>query len=215
MIQLRGSLFLIAAAALAAVSAGAQQSRYYKGQEWESLFNGKDLTGWKVIGQGKWIAQDGQIVGESVGNRGGFVVTERTFKQFEISLEFFPDTPGNSGLFYHTSFDANGKFQNGMQVEIDRTINRHSGGLHEPYGRNWVVWPAPENESVVRADAWNTMLVKVVANRVITRLNGVEMIDFTDPNPKNTDGVIGMQIHSGHPMKIRFKEIFIRDLAAR
>jgi hypothetical protein len=193
---------------------GAQQ-QYYKGQEWEQLFNGKDLTGWKVIGNEKWTAQEGEIVGEASGGRGGFVVTERRFKQFEASLQFSPDTPGNSGFFYHTTFDPNGKFQSGMQVEIDGTVNRHTGGLHEPYGRNWVIWPAPENEPVLRPGQWNDLLVKVVANRVITRLNGVTMIDFTDPNPKNSDGVIGMQLHGGRSMKIRFRNVYVRDLTPR
>ena len=48
---------------------------------------------------------------------------------------------------------------------------------------------------------------------MITRLNGVGMIDFTDPAPKNSDGVIGFQIHGGKTMmKIRFKNVLIRDL---
>jgi hypothetical protein len=213
--KLKRRLFVATALALVVGSASAQQSRYYKGQEWEPLFNGKDLTGWKTSGAGKWTVQNGQIVGESVGGKGGFVVTERTFKDFEVSIQFFPDTDGNSGLFYHTTLAADGKFQGGMQVEIDRTINRHTAGLHEPYGRNWVVWPAPENESVIRPDDWNDLFVKVNGNRVITRLNGVQMIDFTDPNPKNSDGVIGFQIHSGRDMKIRFRNVYIRDLTVR
>jgi hypothetical protein len=211
---LKRGLLIMAACAVLAGGAGAQQN-YYKGHDWQPLFNGKDLTGWKVIGEGKWAVQEGAVVGESHGKRGGFLVTERTFKEFEVSLQFFTDTDGNSGLFYHTTFGEDGKFQGGMQVEIDRTINRHTGGLHEPYGRSWVVWPSPEKEPLVKPDEWNEMLVKVVANRVITRLNGVEMVDFTDPKPKNSDGVIGVQIHSGHPMKIRFKNIYIRDLTAR
>lgn len=212
----RSFLAALAAVCLAAGGALAQQNRYYTGQQWEPLFNGKDLSGWKIVGGEKWTVQDGQIVGESASGHGGFVVTERTFREFEISVQFRSDTPGNSGVFYHTSFDGNGKFLNGMQVEIDGEINRHTAGLHEPYGRNWVVWPAPENEPVMRPGEWNDMLVKVVANRVITRLNGVQMIDFTDPNPKNSDGVIGFQIHGGKSaMKIRFRNVFIRDLMRR
>lgn len=199
---------------LLTAAAGAQQP-YYKGQEWEPLFNGKDLTGWKTIGSEKWSVQNGEIVGEAAGGHGGFVVTERQYKQFEVSLQFSPDTAGNSGLFYHTSFDPSGKFLNGVQVEIDGTVNHHTGGLHEPYGRSWVIWPAPENESVMRPGQWNDLLVKVVANRVITRLNGVPMIDFTDPKPKNSDGVIGLQLHGGRSMKIRFRNILIRDLTVR
>jgi hypothetical protein len=194
----------------------AAQRQPYKGAEWEQLFNGKDLSGWRVTGDEKWYVQDGQMVGESEGGHGGFAITERKFKQFEVSAQFLPETPGNSGLFYHTNIDEKGKFVGGMQVEIDYTINRHTAGLHEPYGRSWVVWPAPENETVIRQGEWNDMMVKVVGNRVITRLNGVTMIDFTDPNPKNSDGVIGFQIHGGKTkMKIRFRNVWVRDLTAR
>ncbi len=60
---------------------------------------------------------------------------------------------------------------------------------------------------------WNDLLVKVTDNLVITRLNGVTMIDFTDPKPKNSKGVIGFQLHPGKTgQKIRFKDIWIRDL---
>jgi hypothetical protein len=41
------------------------------------------------------------------------------------------------------------------------------------------------------------------------------MIDFTFPDPRNTDGIIALQIHSGKPSKIRFKDILIRDLTVR
>jgi hypothetical protein len=77
------------------------------------------------------------------------------------------------------------------------------------------VWPAPELEAVLRPFDWNDMLVMVEGNRVRTHLNGVQMIDFTYPNPRNTDGIIALQIHSGKPSRIRFTDIYMRDLTAR
>lgn len=193
--------------------ASVQQSRYYPWRLWEPLFNGTDLSGWVVIGKEKWRVEKGTIVGESGAGGEGFLATQRSFTDFELHLKFKVETPTNSGLFYHTTFEGE-EFVSGMQVEIDQRINRHTGGLHEPRGRGWVVWPAPENETVLRPEEWNELLVKVEKNRVITRLNGVPMVDFTDPQPKNRDGVIALQIHPGGGARIRFKEIWVRDLAA-
>ncbi len=190
-----------------------QQSRNYDAVQWKSLFNGEDLTGWKSVGKEKWTVQDGAIVGESIVGGDGFIVTEQEFTEFELHVRFKADTPGNSGVFYHMTYKGD-EFGNGMQVEVDPAVNRHTGGLHEPYGRGWVVWPAAENETVIKPYDWNDLLVKVVANRVVTRLNGVLMIDFTDPKPKNSKGVIGFQLHPGKGgQKIRFKDVWVRDLS--
>jgi hypothetical protein len=77
------------------------------------------------------------------------------------------------------------------------------------------VWPAPENETVVRKGEWNEYLLKVEGNRYVARLNGVQMIDFTDPSPKSSDGGIALQLHSGGQGNMKFKDIWIRDLTVR
>ena len=44
----------------------------------------------------------------------------------------------------------------------------------------------------------------------MTQLNGVKIVDFTDDTPKFTDGVIGLQIHTGGGVRMRWKDIFIQ-----
>ncbi len=53
------------------------------------------------------------------------------------------------------------------------------------------------------------------ANRYVSYLNGVLMVDFTDPTPKSFDGYIALQLHSGGQGNMRFKDIMIRDLTIR
>jgi Domain of Unknown Function (DUF1080) len=91
---------------------------------------------------------------------------------------------------------------------------QHTGGIYGD-GRDWVVWPAPENETVVRKGEWNEYLLKVEGNRYVARLNGVQMVDFTDPSPKSSDGGIALQLHSGGQGNMKFKDIWIRDLTVR
>ncbi len=122
---------------------------------------------------------------------------------------------GNSGVFFHVGFKpGTPDGDQGLQFEIDCALGKHTGGVYGD-GRQWIVWPAPENEIVVRRGEWNEYLLKVQGNRYISRLNGVQMIDFTDPQPKSFDGPIALQLHSGGEGDMTFREIYIRDLSKR
>ncbi len=184
------------------------------GEDWVSLFNGSDLTGWKPVGDEKWTVEDGAIHGQGVTARYGYLATEKTYKDFHLSLHFKCLAGGNSGVFFHSSFKPGTVDITGRQVEIDRNIGRHTGGV---YGddRGWMAWPAPENELVVRSNDWNDMLIRVEGNRYRVRLNGVEVLDFTNPSPRYHDGVIALQLHSGGQGNMLFKDLWVRDLTAR
>ncbi len=182
---------------------------------WVSLFNGKDLTGWVKVGNEKWEVEDGVIHGQGVTKEYGYLRTEKTYKDFELSLRFKAEADGNSGVFFHTDFQPGTvNVSQGLQFEIDRTLNHHTCGVYGD-GRAWVVWPAPENETVIRPYEWNDMFMKVEGHRYICKLNGVLMVDFTDPAPRSFDGYIALQLHSGGQGNMKFKDIFIRDLSKR
>lgn len=179
---------------------------------WVSLFNGKDLSGWVKVGKEKWEVDAGTIHGQGISGGYGYLRTEKKFKDFELAVRFRCDADINSGVFFHTDFKpGTADVSQGLQFEIDTRLNKHTGGI---YGddRQWIVWPAPENETVVRQNDWNEFILKVAANRYIARLNGVQVIDFTDPTPKSFDGYIALQLHSGENGSMSFKEIYIRDL---
>ncbi len=132
-----------------------------------------------------------------------------------MSLRFKCEGDGNSGVFFHVEFKpGTADVTQGPQFEIDCNINHHTAGVYD-VKRHWIVWPAPENEAVLRPDDWNDYLVKVVGNRYVSRLNGVPMVDFTDPTPESSDGGIALQLHSGGRGNMRFKDIVIRDLSRR
>ena len=52
-------------------------------------------------------------------------------------------------------------------------------------------------------------------NDAVAILNGVEVLNFTDPTPKSFDGYIALQLHSGGEGNMRFKDIYVRDLSVR
>jgi len=180
-----------------------------------SLFNGKDLTGWVKIGNEKWEVEDGVIHGQGITKEYGYLQTEKKYVDFDLSLRFKCEADGNSGVFFHAEFKpGTATITQGLQFEIDRGLNRHTGGLYGD-GRQWIVWPAPELETVIRPYDWNDFLLSVHGNRYISRLNGVLMVDFTDPAPRSFDGYIALQLHSGGQGNMKFKDIYIRDLTKR
>jgi hypothetical protein len=185
------------------------------GQDWDALFNGKDLAGWLQIGKEKWVVEQGEIRGQALTKDYGYLMTDKNYKDFEMSLQFRCEGKGNSGVFFHTAFKpGTADVSQGLQFEVDCTLGQHTGGIYGD-GRGWIVWPAPRNEIVVRRGEWNEYVLRVEGNRYTSRLNGVEMIDFTDPNPKSFDGGIALQLHSGGEGNMRFREIYLRDLTKR
>ena len=185
------------------------------GEDWTVLFNGKDLSGWTNIGKEKWEVEAGTLHGIAVTREYGYLQTDKTYKDFQLSLRFKCEGDGNSGVFFHVNFRAGTpQVTKGPQFEIDCTLGHHTGGVYEQT-RKWIVWPSPENESVVRPGEWNDYLIKVEGNHYISRLNGVLMVDYTDPQPESEDGPLALQLHSGGQGNMRFKDIIIRDLTKR
>ncbi|MBX9603345.1 MAG: DUF1080 domain-containing protein [Bryobacteraceae bacterium] len=185
------------------------------GEDWKPLFNGKDLSGWVEIGKERWSVAEGVLHGQAVSEEYGYLMTARKYRDFHLSLRFQCIGNGNSGLFFRAAFKpGTADVTQGPQFEIDCAIGRHTGGIYD-VGRQWLVWPAPENETVVRAGEWNELLVKVEGNRYVSRLNGVLMVDFTDPKPQAKEGGIALQLHSGGRGDMKFKDIWIRDLTER
>lgn len=204
-------LFLFAAAAFAQRT----PRPVLPGEDWVQLFNGKDLSGWVEVGKEKWTVENGAIRGQAISKAYGYLQTEKSYKDFELALQFKCEGSGNSGVFFHVGFKpGTPDVSQGLQFEIDCALGKHTGGVYGD-GRQWIVWPAPENEIVVRRGEWNEYLLKVQGNRYISRLNGVQMIDFTDPQPKSFDGPIALQLHSGGEGDMTFREIYVRDLSKR
>ena len=177
---------------------------------WVSLFNGKDLTGWKAHGQERWTVDDGEIHGVAVTKEYGYLSTEKTYRDFEMKAKFKAEGTGNSGIFYHSSLD--GVDIKGVQVEVDPHPGMHTGGLYESAGRGWLIQPNDAAEKALVVDGWNEVRAVVRGPHVQTWVNGVPAVDYTDPSPKYTDGLIALQLHAGGEGKMRFKDIVVREI---
>ena len=185
------------------------------GEGWVALFNGKDLSGWKNNGDEKWVVEQGTILCESAANKYGYLTTEKTYRDFDLRLKFKSEAAGNSGVFFHSHImgidPEHGPDIEGMQVEVDPSVGKHTGGLYESGGRGWVAMPTAEGEKALKPGEWNDLEVSARGSHIVTRVNGFGVSDFTDTAPKFTDGVIGLQIHTGGGVRMRWKEIFIQE----
>ncbi|GIL22130.1 MAG: hypothetical protein BroJett042_06430 [Bacteroidota bacterium] len=176
----------------------------------QSIFNGKDLTGWKIYGTEKWYVDKGELVCESGPDKQyGYFATEKEYKDFELTLEFKQESNGNSGVFFHSQIE--GTTVSGWQAEV-APLNSHSGGIYESYGRGWLIKPAPEKEKALKEGKWNKMKVLVQGNVVTTWLNGEQMITLTDEKIGSRTGKIALQIHDGGGVKVRWRNISIKEL---
>lgn len=205
-----------ALACLFSFGALAQSKQKQPGEDWVSLFNGTDLDGWTKVGNESWTVENGLIHGKGLTKGYGYLETSKPYKDFQLSLRFKCVGDGNSGVFFHSAFKpGTDEVTQGFQFEIDCTMMHHTGGVYGEEGQGWLVWPAPENEGVVRMGDWNDYLLEVVGNRYRSRLNGVSMIDFTNPHQKAVDGTIALQLHAGGRGNMEFKDIWVRDLSHR
>ena len=183
------------------------------GDNWVPLFNGKDLSGWRAYGKEKWAVENGTLLGEGLTDKYGYLVTEKTYTDFLLRVKFKCEKLGNYGVFLRSKMTGEGQWGpdiEGTQVEIDPS--RDTGGIYESGGRQWVARNSEESARAIKANEWNDLEIAIEGRHVVTRMNGIQIVDFDDPAPRFFDGVIGLQLHSGGGGKIHWKDIEIMEL---
>jgi hypothetical protein len=172
----------------------------------ERIFNGRDLAGWEG-NPTYWSVQDGMIVGKLDGAKvSTYLVTRKRYRNFRL-IATVKEVVKNahSGIAYWGYVDP----------ENDWTYHGHLAmfptpwGIWDLYGRSGIVdgskTPAPQ---VGKEKDWNTMEILALGNRVRVAVNGTLCIDFIDPEPQRlVRGPIGLQLHSGGPAEIRFRDL--------
>ena len=179
-------------------------------EEIKSLFNGRNLDGWNIYGTEKWYVDKGELICESGPDEEyGYLATEDYYKNFELSLEFFQVSDGNSGVFFRSTIE--GTKISGWQVEVAPPGN-HTGGIYESYGRGWLIKPDSIYDNIVKMNKWNKMKIIIMDDKVETFVNGIEMVNINDSKISNGNGSIALQIHSGGGIKVKWKNIYIKQL---
>jgi hypothetical protein len=176
------------------------------------LFNGKDLTGWEGD-KSLWKVEDGLLVGDSAGiKRNQFLATTKSFADFELRLEFrLRDGKGNSGVQFRSKRVPNDTEVSGYQADIGE---KYWGCLYDESRRNKVLVQAPaELEKVLKLDGWNSYVISAVGDHITLTLNGLKTVDYREPDANIArDGIIAVQVHSGPPLRVEFRNVRIKEL---
>jgi hypothetical protein len=199
---------------------------------WTSLFNGRDLTGWRQVGgtAPRWKVENGVLYCDGKDN--DWLSTPREYSDFEIALEFRLPPAGNSGVFLRHSGQGDGAYT-GMEIQlIDDYASQHAAMRPEQFcGSIFAVAAAApgvpktdkrwQNRASKPAGEWQQMNILCAGRRVKITLNGQVVLDanldaFADkvakhPGLKRTGGFIGLQ-HLG--TRCDFRNIRIRELGA-
>ena len=169
-------------------------------QNWEPLFNGKNLKGWKKLnGKAEYKIVDGAIVGVSkMGTPNTFLATTKNYGDFILEFDFKVDDGLNSGVQLRSESKKDYKKGrvHGYQFEIDPSKRAWSGGIYDEARRNWL-YPLTLNPSAKTAfknNAWNKARIEAVGNSIRTWINGVPCANIWDD--MTPVGFIALQVHA-------------------
>ena len=175
-----------------------------------NLFNGINLTGWKIYGTEKWYVENSELICESGPDKGyGYLATNKFYDNFILNLKFFQESDGNSGVFFRSTVE--GTKISGWQVEV-APPGSHSGGIYESYGRGWLIKPSNILDDVVALNQWNNMKIHVKNDIVTTWINDKKMISIKDSIIGKGSGSVVLQIHDGGNIKVRWKDIYLEEI---
>ncbi len=186
--------------------------------DWENLFNGKDLTGWKTLaGKAPYTVEDDAIVGTMVkGTPNSFLVTEKEYGDFILELDIkLEGATTNSGIQTRSHYDAaanDGKGRvYGRQLDVDPTARAWTGGIYDEGRRQWL-YPLdlnPAAKSAYKPNEYNKIRIEAIGNETKTWVNDVpcaHLIDTVDAS-----GFIALQVHA-LPDSLDGKKVYFKNI---
>lgn len=203
----------------------------------EALFDGVSMKGWKAMDMSYWTIEDGAITATaSEANpcqTNQFLVWQGgDIADFSLTLEFRLEggPKANSGIQVRSEMDETGHAK-GYQVDISPPDAPWLGAIYDEHGRKML---AARGESTViqssgnlektavdsaidaitsfQTGEWNTYEIVAKGSRIEVSLNGhiTSIIEDLQEEERELSGVLALQLHSGPPMKIQFKDIFLK-----
>lgn len=186
-----------------------------KASDWQTLFNGKNLDGWRVAeNPATFSVQDGNIV--VFGPRAHLFydgpIGNHNFKNFEWKASIKTMPGANSGMFIHTDYQEKGWPSKGYEIQVNQT--------HTDWRKTGSVYAIQDVKEVFAKDEeWYTESITVQGKRVTIRVNDKVINDYMEPDsisngksPKKlSNGTVALQGHDPKS-KILYKDVMIRML---
>lgn len=183
-----------------------------------SLFDGRTLDGWE--GDNAWfrIFDSAVIAGSRTRPipQNEFLVSAREFGDFELRLQVrLIGGKGNGGIQFRSQRVAGSREMIGYQADVGPD---YWGGLYDESRRNTFLGTRCKPEAlaaVLRPDGWNDYRIRCEGKNIQLHINGLLTTEFVETDPQiAASGRIGLQIHSGDPVEVCYRNLRIRELKA-
>lgn len=182
-----------------------------------SLFNGKDLAGWKSTGKMEvWGADNGVIFCQGAG--GGWLLTDQEFGNFELRLEYKMPTRGNSGVALRTPRQGDPAYV-GMEIQLIDDVNWKGLQNWQNTGAIYNVVP-PKKINNKEIGEWNSMRIVADGRKIRVENNGEVLVDanlddYVKEHGKKHPGLLRAKGHTGfqsHDGRVEFRNIYLKEL---
>lgn len=191
--RLMGILVLLAAAAVLLPDALEAQGR------WRTLFDGRTLAGWDVVGDANWSVKEGAIWGS---RGGGYLVTPMPHGDVQFTVDFWATPDANSGVFVRCADPKSITADNCYEVNIfDRRPD-------QSYRTGGIVNLAKPTAVIDTGNRWNTFDITAKGSKLTVILNGTTVVEH-EQNGARPRGYIALQYGAG---VLRFRNIRMRTL---
>lgn len=188
-------------------------------EKWVNLFNGKDLSGWKQLnGKATYEVSNKEIVGTTVfGEPNSFLVTEKSYGDFILELDFRMDADMNSGIQFRSESkpDYRDGRVHGYQFEIDPSPRAWTGGIYDEARRGWLysLEYNPAGKKAYKQKEWNHARLECIGPVIRIWVNGIPTAHLVDD--RTLSGFIALQVHSvqkaeNSGQKVRWRNIRIQ-----
>ncbi len=179
------------------------------GSGWVTLVDGdKGLDNWTTIGDANWRAEGGAIVADK--GKGGYLVSKKTYRDFEIHAEFWAATDTNSGIFIRLTDPAKINADNSYEVNI------WDIRPDPKYATASIVNFAPVPVPIVHkaGGRWNTLQIQARGDELVVRFNGLQTVNIR--NGQFANGAFALQYGGGvsgaTSGPIKWRKVEIRSL---
>jgi len=172
----------------------------------ESIFNGKDLSGWKAPkGNIWWIAKDGILhVKSGPEKKGSTLSTVKKYTDFVVKFDFkMGEGTVDSGVFMRNEKDQ-------IQIGISGSLKRDMTGSPYIPGKGYPV-EAKGVKDLLKPKDWNSMKILAEGKRYTVWLNGKQVMTY-ESDSASEKGPIGIQLHGNREMTIDYRNIKAAEL---
>ena len=206
--------------------------------EFKPIFDGETLAGWKALDMRYWSVRDGAITGQSSADipctTNQFIVWQGgDIADFELKVKFRVKGNGcNSGVQIRSVIKPDGLavgyqadiYQNGPYLDgiCDELHTRKGQELLTANGQKTVIDSAGvrtatslgKSASLKPEGEWNEYHITAKGQHIALSINGVKCSELTDQEEGHFDlkGILGLQLRSGEPMTVQFKDILLKKL---